>query len=778
VTIGKRAQSHPDSHVVPLPGTDWKAWRDALLRSAGFPAAGLDRFSAPECAAVADAYLDGKADQAELEAAHASALTQARRIAAEIAADPLFREALTWQNPAAAAHLGSSRPSAENPRRRRQYVKARENTIARYWQRYCGKNDTIGFFGPVAWATLDPQAPAVRVRCGDGLVRDRTTYYEYWALQAYANTVAADPVVRPWLPVGLHPHVAVDGSRVLRAGQDPLPLSRSEADLLSRCDGHRPAAAVADGSDLDRASALAALEGLAARGVLWWGVNMPQDPRAEGVLRATLGGIADPAVRERALAGLARLDAARDAVSAAGGDPDKLAVAMAQLDAEFTSVTGTAAERLPGQMYAGRRTCYEEAVRDVEVTFGGPVLEALTGPLATVLLPAGRWLSVALVDAYTDAFRRLYAELGGSEAEGVPLDRFWMAALPLLDPTGPVVEAVAAEFTRRWMGLLGLDHLPPGTRRVTHSSVELADQVQGLFAAARPAWAGARIHSPDLQICASSVEALDRGDFTLVLGELHAVWGTLDCAVFVDRHPDPARLRAATASDVGRQILPLYATWCPQFTPRLAPNLADNYQLAFAPEPGADPARLLPGMTMTVVAQEGELLAVAKAGRRWPLFEVFAIPVAWAGSDMFRMTSASRHNPRITIDRMVIGRETWRTTVAEAWLTKSGGVPEYLAARQLRRALGLPEKVFARIGTEMKPVYLDLTSPRYVSAFATMLRTARAEAGDETPVVITELLPGPDQAWLPGPGGERYFSELRIHLRDPVPADRTNSGED
>jgi hypothetical protein len=59
-----------------------------------------------------------------------------------------------------------------------------------------------------------------------------------------------------------------------------------------------------------------------------------------------------------------------------------------------------------------------------------------------------------------------------------------------------------------------------------------------------------------------------------------------------------------------------------------------------------------------------------------------------------------------------------------------------------------------------------------------MLRTARAEAGDATAVVMTELLPGPDQAWLPGPGGERYFSELRIQLRDPMPAERSKPVED
>ena len=81
-----------------------------------------------------------------------------------------------------------------------------------------------------------------------------------------------------------------------------------------------------------------------------------------------------------------------------------------------------------------------------------------------------------------------------------------------------------------------------------------------------------------------------------------------------------------------------------------------------------------------------------------------AIPIAWSGSDLFKLARADRHIPRITIDRLVAVRESWRTTVAEAWPTKSGGLPEYLAARRLRRALGLPEKLFVKISTEVKPV--------------------------------------------------------------------------
>jgi hypothetical protein len=765
-----------DNHFVPLPGSEWAVWRDAQLRSAGFPAAGLDRFSAPECAATADAFLDGRAGRADLAAAHAAAVARDSRVTAEIAADPLFREALTWQNPGAAARIAMEAPTGQSGWQRRNRSKAKDNLITRYWQRYCGKNDTIGFFGPSTWVSLDPEAPAVSVHHGDRLVRARTVYFEYWALEALASHLAADPQIRPWLPVGLRPHVTVDGRQVLMPGRDPHSLTEAEADLLARCDGRTSAAAVADGTE--HASALALLDRLTARDVIWWGVNMPQNPGAEEVLRATVAAIADQTARERALAWLARLDTARDAVGAAAGDPDKLAAALGDLDAEFTSITGAAAERRHGQMYAGRRICYEETVRDIDVTFGGPVLEAMAGPFGEVLLPAARWLSAALADAYTRAFRTLYAELGGSGTAGIPLHRFWAAALPLITEPGPVITGVAAEFSTRWTTLTGLDQLPPGTRRVTLSSAELAGPAAELFAAPRPAWAGARIHSPDVHICAGSVAALARGEFTMVLGELHAMWPTLDNASFADRHPEPARLRAAAAADIGPQVVPFYASWCPQFTPRMASVRSDDYQLAFTPESGADPARLLPAMTITVTERDGELIAAARDGRRWPLLAMFAIPMAWSGSDLFKLAGPGRHVPRVTIDRLVAVRESWRTTVAEAWPTRSGGLPEYLAVRRLRRALGLPEKLFVKISTEVKPVYVDLTSPRYVSALATMLRAARNQAGDDVEVVMTELLPGPDQAWLPGPGGQRYFSELRVQMRDPVPADDVNRRED
>jgi hypothetical protein len=51
-----------------------------------------------------------------------------------------------------------------------------------------------------------------------------------------------------------------------------------------------------------------------------------------------------------------------------------------------------------------------------------------------------------------------------------------------------------------------------------------------------------------------------------------------------------------------------------------------------------------------------------------------------------------------------------------------------------------------------------------------MLASARMAAGEAVAVMFSELLPGPEQAWLTDAAGRRYFSELRLQVRDPIPA--------
>lgn len=775
---------------MPLGDTDWRVWRWGLLRGAGFPVSGLDRLSAAGAAAAADRLLAGdESGRERFDLQFDQAVDRCRDTVRELAADPAFREAVIWQNPALARTMLDPVLRAGPEPRRNASWRGKEASIARYWSRYCAKNDTIGFFGPVCWVRVDGTGPAVSVTPGPALVRDRVVSLEWWALTAFGRRLAEDPQIRRWLPPKPLPTLHVDGRQV-RHTRGVTELTRTEAALVARCDGVRPAVQVVAETVADPDSALRReadgfllLDALVAREILQWGVDLPITLEAEAVLRRYLEGIGDPAARQSAADGYAALVAARDEVARAAGDPDALLVALGRLDETFRRVTGQEPTHAAGQMYAGRTVCFEDTSRDLELVFGSPVLDAIGPPLA-LLLAGARWLSSRITEVYLAELRGLFDELAaGSGSTVVPLAELWFFAQGLFFGAGDrPVDAVAEEFTRTWAELLGLD---TDARELRYTSAELADAVARAFPATEPGWSFARYHSPDVHIVAPDADAVARGEFTAVLGELHAAWNTVDSEFFVRAHPDPPLLTEWQRRDVpvGR-LLPLLPESWPRLTARTCAGLrnADDLQLGFVVAPGAEPARLLSTAAFEVSEQDGELVATTTDGRCWPLTEVFGEMLATQTVDAFKLLGAFRHSARVTIDRMVVARETWRRTVGElAFRTLTDERQRYLAVRRWRAELGLPERVFVKIDTEVKPIYVDLTSPVYVNILCTALRAGDRDGGPDTAVVISEMVPAAAGAWVPDHHGDRYTSELRLQVVDPRQSrwaagrDRTNT---
>ncbi|HUZ54890.1 MAG TPA: lantibiotic dehydratase [Streptosporangiaceae bacterium] len=778
-------------HLAALPGGGWQVWREALLRTTGFPAEYLDAFRAPGLAQAADRLLaaDGGdpaaavAFAAALAAAEANCSAQVR----DIAADPLFREAIAWQNPDVLPVLDKVVAlGLAPPRNRRQ--RERERVIARYWQRYCAKTETIGFFGPVCWAQVDPAVPQAVAEPGQSLLSNRRVYLEHWALTEWASRFAASLENRRWLPPSLQPHLTLDGRQVLDPAKPPASLTKAEADVLALTDGRRPAIDIAVSvtaaprCGLRRAEEVyLLLDRLVERGLVRWTLEVPVRIGCEQLLRDRIAGIRDVTTRTAALAELDRLSRARDRLADAAGRAEAVRAAVAMLDAEFAALTGRSAVRRPGETYAARRVYWEEATRDLRLEVGAAVLEAIGTPLA-VILHAARWLSAAMARAYLDAlaalYRELAAELGTAD---VPLGQLWFLAQGLFYGTAErPAQQVIAEFAQRWAKLFGLGPGASSAREVRADGASLLPEAASIFAAPRPGWAGARVHSPDLQICSASLADLQAGEFFVVLGEMHVAWATNACGGAVSCHPDAKMLADFLRADIGpgqvRLLLP--AEW-PRNTPRLAMALdsADDVLLGIYPAPGADHDRLLPVTSVSVRDTGGELAARARDGRTWPLAAIFAQPLSEVAVEAFKLAGDGPHSPRIVIDSMVAARETWRATIGQTGLLEAQDEAQrYLAVRRWQHALGLPDRVFVKLATETKPMFADLTSPLYVASFHHMLRAAARSAGPDAGLTVTEMLPGPDHAWVPDSAGRRYLSELRLQVCDPVPADPGPAG--
>jgi hypothetical protein len=845
------ARTADAGHLVALPGERWALWRWACVRGAGFPVSDVLRLGAEDAAEAADRVLaaeteagarraaalaalreglhGGAQDErrrrskairklakgqppaspepetlgfaaalAELAAAregyvkaHAAAQRRLSSTLREAARHPALREAVTWQNRHALETGFDALLRQPAGGRRGRLERRHEQLVASYLHRYCTKNDTIGFFGPIGWARVTDSPQTLAARPGAGLVAQRTVFFETWCIDAVAEAISRDRPLRPWLAPRKLPFFLLQGNVYVPFTGTPSQLSPVELAAFEASTGRQTALELAarllTEPRLGLRSAdevLAALDRLAARKMIAWRLEVPLHLRSEEVLARILRRVEDPALREPMLAELAQVVAGRDAVAAAAGNAERLGEALAALENRFRQCTGKDPRRLQGQAYAGRTLVHEDCRRDLEVEIGAGLLAALGPPLSLVLISV-RWLGEQIAHGFRRELRQAYAELcGRGRSNRVGLLQFLKRVRPgLLEGNSSVVADAADEHRRRWSEIL---EIPAGERRIRLSSEQLRPLVEAAFHAQGPGWRHARQHSPDLLIRAPSVEAIGAGDFEVVLGEVHLASNTLRTALVVSQHPHPEELQQAMLGDIpeptvipwvpkqregGKEKNPLGFDVAPTGARlELALLSAKDLRIALDPDdPPSDPTAttLLLGDCL-VTECDGELSVVTRDGRhRMEIVDFCEIAFSERAINSFRLLPRQPHTPRIAIDKLIVARETWRIPLAEAGFPRAATEEErYLEARRFMRRHGMPRHVFVRSPYENKPLFVDFASPAAIEILARACRRAVEQGGDDVPVTISEMLPEPDQCWLPGPGGERYTSEIRFVIVD------------
>lgn len=707
-----------------------------------------------------------------------SAAADTSRVIREVAASPRFREAVIWQN-RQAWHSGMERLLREPPPGGARSSKRRQNEelVASYLQRYCVKNDTIGFFGPVGWARFVARGEAMSARPGAGLLAERNVYFEGWCIDALAEALARDGALRPWLAPRKMPFVGLDAGALTIPGGASLRLPPKDAAVLSAVDGRRTAKEIAAGLLLEGGAGLrderevyALLDTYCRRGVLVWTLEVPLRRRAERTLRELLEGVGNAGPRSAALSALGELERARERVSAAAGDPEALDRALDGLEETFSRLTGSPATRGAGQTYAARTLVYEDCRRDMEVEVGPEVWCALAPPLS-LLLQSARWMTHELAGMYREAFRAVYAELSSkSRSPVVGAADFWMKCDPLLFKDGTrVADRIVEPFQRRWADVLALR---PEDRRAVFTYDELRPRVEAAFGAPGPGWSHARYHSPDVMIAASSPDAVRRGDFHLVIGEVHLGVNCLNGSLFIGQHPRPEEVHAAITSDFKKpRVVPVPPKSWPTLTARTSFEFISpvNYRLLVSPDAcGVEPSRALPISDLVVEEYGGELCLRTRDGRlSFEVVEGFGEFLSSLVMNFFHPLPSLRHAPRVTVDRLTISRETWRFSADElGFASEADEAGRFIAARRWMKGHGLPRFIFAKSPVEKKPLYVDMDSPVLVNIFAKVIRRTRDAGHGGLAVTVSEMFPSHDQLWLRDAEGARYTSELRMVTLD------------
>lgn len=652
-------------------------------------------------------------------------------------------------------------PAQPGDRRRRRF----ESVIVKCLQRYCLSDETQGFFGPVGWARVSQDDIGLDVMPGSGHLARRTTYLEWRAIDALASAIAMRQEVAPWLTPRVMASAVLNQGLLRLPFREPVRLSADEARMLQLCDGTRTVR-VLTGDPADSLK-LATLQRLRELGAVHAGFQIPVSARPERELTKLIERIAAPEVRGPTLARIAELVAAKDAVSATAGDAARVYRATRAL-AEVYQRIASQPPRHHGPVDGP--LVYEETVRDADVRIGRYLTGMLAPPLC-LLLDSAAWLVNAIASRYLEVFRHITIQARhGNGTSGVPLLAAAVTAMPeLFQPSDgrepAMVAEVVAELQERWRRVL---RVPPGVRRHQVTSSAIAEQAAREFAMGSPLWSGGVMYSLDIMIAASDPDAVARGECDLVLGRLRPATNVLENRVFSEQHPDPGRLMQAVEADLDRRVYAIPNRHSPFVTSRMCPPsslLSPRYTyLSLGPESVAPPdnARVLPAAALTADVHGDSL--VARYGRSGPVYDLAEMIGDMLGALValaFRPLAAAAHQPRISIDALVIGRESWTFPAsAAAWAFIADERERYAAARRWRSGHGLPERVFVRVPGEDQPTAIDFRSLPLVGLLAhAVRRAARQGSGDFT---IEEALPDSDQLWLRDIDGNRYTAKLRL----------------
>jgi hypothetical protein len=695
-----------------------------------------------------------------------------------------FRHAILLQNRAGLA-LGMDSLTDDPPDQltRSKKQRQREGLVAKYLQRYCMKNDSIGFFGPVGWFRFNRAVPHLAVVPGPGLIRKSNIYFEQWCIEAVAEALEQPDSLRDWMRPRCLPAFYLEGSRLHLPGGASIVLSPFQRAILSMCTGELTASRIAEEvlqlsieSMHSKSDVYAVLQDFERRGMIAWKFEISWDANPERKLRSLLEQISLRDHRESALAVLEELKQAKDDVTAAFGDVARFEAQLERLEQTFSRLTGKNTTRNAGRMYAGRTLVYQDCRRDLDMEVGSEIIEELS-PALTLILTSARWYTCKLATAVRKKCWEIYrATVDRTRRHYTEVIPFWLQLQNLLDP-GSGQFNFTGDLQSRWQNILG--EMPAEQREVRYASQDIRDSVAETFAAPDCGWQAARQHSPDVMIAAADTNAIRRGDYLLVLGELHMALNTLRLQCFMSQHPNVEEMQRAIESDwpVPGVVVVAPRSW-PQATARTLFSLVpgNHYHLEASHDSmsSAPRSKTLP-ISAFVVEDSAEGLVVRTRDNRlrFEVVEFFADMLSWHAADQLKIIPLRSHTPRVVIDRLVVLRESWSYRAEEiGFVHKGDEADRFLEARRWAQEQQLPRHVFVKTQVELKPLYFDLESPIFVEVLAKLVRSVLASRAP-APIVVSEMLPGPDQLWLPDITDRRYCCELRI-----VAVDRLGMGQD
>lgn len=643
--------------------------------------------------------------------AYRDADERASRQLRELLATTEVSEALFLANPdayrnALVPFVAHDEPLNSRRRRVRQQMYA-------YVQRFCAMNETVSFFAPMAYGSVQEGDGAMVRR---DLPRKRKIRLSPWAARALRNAIARDPAFLPHLAL----HTTGRGDTAKEPLLDLIAPGGSVVRDLTRVAG-QPA-----GQVVRTLLRLIAAEAVAVR---LGGGAYDLDPLT--TLREQLTALPTSPAREWWLGQLGELARMLDDI--ADQPLDRMVATVSALEKCLTVLTGKTARQGAGPRHAERAVFFEERASVFSVTIGTDQIrrwEEQLSPLMEVCVAHGHAEQTAAADA--------------------------VRAMFTTGPKEPTIELSLSNYVAQTAVKRSAETSSfQSTHATSGPSAAWQSEVERLTIEAT-ALEGDRYAVVDLGLSAKDVEDFD--DAALVLSRahhqllVHSWRGAM--------HPDPPRLGTDAAAWVaqqngsvvgldfgrrdrdyyrfpGREVAMRPLTW----TDHGDSDLLRPEELRVTIGPEAITLRASDGRPVTAYVPLSNFVKSA--------------PIAALSHPQVRhprFTTDDEH-PEVRLGTVVLQRPRWVVSSRDLADPQPSG--RFLELRRLARHTS-SRFVYCRAG-EREPHLVDLTSP----LAADLIRHV-ARGHDE--LVMEPMAPGPEGLWLRDAKGRRYASELRMQI--------------
>ena len=696
----------------------------------------------------------------EYEACLHAELRQAREHLHHIVMNPYFQEALFLSNPNMYTIALPSYEHHYTSTQRPAKVRQLETRFYAYLQRFCAKNDTTSFFGPIDYGQVrtDLAAPLILERGTEGLstktghgspvvLQRRKTRMSYWAADILAQRISDDPNVQPYIQPQLQTGLtllATGELGVLTTGRH-IALSSEKRELIASVDGQRTMQEIINENPLTLEPLF---QQLVRQGILTLQIKIPTaaiDPLAW--LRDSVARLPEQCTRREYW--LQALDAFAACIGRfpAASVAEKCAL-LQEIERQFVQLTQQKPRRGEGEIYADRLLVYDEAQGDItRCIVGKPLHDRLLSQLKPVLdLSASFSLLLQQVcrSRACEVFRALNRR---DSSPSLP----YLLFLQKLESCVSIDECLAdpsvQNFLERLNRLIEARIGDDGYASLHASDIEP-------FLQPVP---GGTLASPDIFLTSPDPYGTAAEDYKFILGELH--YGAQVWCHFLTFYAEREELHASLGEALAEETSPA----------RIKAALVHKRQQGktfYFELPGQSIEMMgrslkrrsdtLPVADLEVALVAGELQLRSRS--RDCLVELYPGDPRSIANWLFGTPpvvcpapSLGTYTPRVMIGETITWRASWQLNTQEILPSEESATSPadlFLHARGICKRYGLPDRCFVRISSERKPFYVDFTSLLSIEFFFMTIRKSST-------VIVTEMLPTPDQWLLRGPAGER-----------------------